>query len=515
MPHSSSVLGSARVIALCTLLSRVLGMVRDVLCSHFFGASLVWDAFAIAYRVPNLFRRLFGEGALTAAFVPAFVKLTTEDKKDEAFALLNRLATSLLLLLGGVTVLGIGATYLLPLFWPDEKVRLVAELLRILLPYLPLVCLGALLGAALNSLFKFFAPAFAPVVLNVTWIAALPVFAAGFPPAAAVKGVAWSIVAGGALQLLVMAWPLKRAGWAARPRWEPSDPGQRGVVSRFLPTVFGLALVQVNELVDSLIAEICVPGHGAVSALYYGNQLVQLPLSLVGTSIATAVLPALSAAAAKDDKPEFSRLFHRSTAGSFFLALPASLGLVLFGPRIISAIFEHGRFGPEETARAGAVLSFYGAGLWCYCVNQVQVRAFHARGDTRTPVKVSTAMVALNLGLNLALVWPLRESGLALATSICGLVNFAVLQGLLRSRYPELRGGALKGEFAKVVAATALMGGGAWSVARWGLPLLPWEPATRLWQRGASLGVILLAALIIYFGAARLLGLRRPAPRRT
>lgn len=504
MGNRPSVRRSAVVIGLCTLLSRVLGMVRDVLCSHYFGAGMLWDAFTIAYRVPNLFRRLFGEGALTAAFVPSFVHLLEKDRRDEAFALLNRLVTMLVIVLGVVTAVGIAATYVLPLFWPDDKMRLVMGLLRILLPYVLLVCAGAILGAALNGLFRFFAPAFAPVVLNVTWILALPFLAMRYTQDTAIRAVAWSVIAGGVLQLLTMAFPLARAGVRFRPDWAPRDPGLRDIGRQFLPTVFGLALVQINELVDSLIAEIFVPGDGAVSALYYANLLTQFPLSLIGTSLATAVLPGLAAAAARGDRGEFGGLFRRALSGAIYLGLPASAGLGLFGTDIVALIFEHGKFTAEATARAGWAASLFGAGLWCYCANQVQVRAFHAHKDTRTPVRISAAMVALNLVLNLALVGPMREAGLALATSITGLATFLVLNAILRKRHPDLELRSLRPDFLKSLVATGVMGGAAWGVAS----LLRAPGATTLWARALPLGAAVAVALAVYFGLTRLMGMR-------
>ena len=238
-------------------------MGRDILCAHFFGAGMLWDAFLIAWRIPNLFRRLFGEGALTAAFVPSFVRLLEAGRREEAFALLNRLLTILVLFLGGVTVLGVGLAFALPLVWPDEKMVLVSGLLRILLWYIPLVCCGAILGAALNGLFRFLAPAVAPIVLNVTWLVALPFIVLTFTrnkvlDSKAIYVLAWAVLGGAILQLLTMVIPLRREGVRFRPEWAPRDEGLRDVGRQFFPTIFGLALVQINEVVDTVIAEIFV-----------------------------------------------------------------------------------------------------------------------------------------------------------------------------------------------------------------------------------------------------------------
>ena len=503
MPERPSVRRSAFLIGLCTLVSRVLGMGRDILGAHFFGAGMLWDAFIAAWRIPNLFRRLFGEGALTAAFVPSFVRLLEAGRREEAFALLNRLLTVLVLFLGGVTVVGVGLTYLLPHFWPDEKMKLVADLLRILLWYVPLVCAGAILGAALNGLFRFFAPAFAPVVLNLTWIVAIPVIVLNFTDVKAIRVLTWAVLGGAVLQLLTMAIPLAREGVKFRPLWAPRDEGLRDVGRQFFPTIFGLALVQINEVVDTVIAEIFVAGHGAVSSLYYANLLTQFPLSLVGTSLATAILPGLSAAASRDDRTEFGALFKRALSGAVFLGVPASVGLLLFGPDIVSVIFERGKFTPADSWRAGLCASFFGLGIWCYCANQVQVRAFHADKDTRTPVRVSAVMVVLNLALNLALVGPMGESGLALATSVSGFGSFVALNRILRRRRPELDLAPLVPGFLRSFAAAAVMGAAATGVAF----LLRVSEATTLWARALPLGAAMAVAMAVYFGLTRLMGM--------
>jgi len=297
------------------------------------------------------------------------------------------------------------------------------------------------------------------VLLNVVWIGAI-VASAGLAREAAARAMAWAIVGGGALQLGALAAVLRLRGVPVRPDFALSDPAVREVVGRVVPMVLGLAVVQINELVDSVIAEICVPGHGAVSYLYYGNQLVQLPLALVGTAVATAVFPSMASAAASGRSDELARLATRALQGTLYLSIPATVGLVVFARPIVELLFEHGAFRAEDMARSATVLSLYALGLWCYCANQVQVRAFYAQGDTRTPVRVSASMVLLNLALNLTLVWPLREAGIALATSISGVLSCLVLGVILRRRQlletsPILRTLALS------ALASAAMGGAA------------------------------------------------------
>ncbi len=447
----SSFIRSAGVVSACTLLSRILGFVRDMLCARFFGTSMLWDAFSVAFRIPNLFRRLFGEGALTAAFLPAFVERYDGGRKDEAHALLNRLVTALALLLGVGAAAGIAVTYLLP---HDPKTDLMAPLLRIMLPYLPLICVAAILGAALNGMRHYFTPAFAPVMLNVVLIAAL------LPFWRDIRTQAWAVVGGGILTMLILVPPLAARGVRLRPRLDLADPALRDVMRKSLPIIFGLAPVQINELVGSLIAQYAVPGHGAVSVLYYGNQLTQLPLALIGTAVATVVFPLFAS-----PKEDFKDVFQRSLRFVLFLSVPATIGLMVLARPIVSLLFQHGEhFGEEATNRTAWVTLCYSAGLWCYCANQIQVRAFYAKKDMMTPVKVSATMVLLNLGLTIALVGPLGEKGISIANSATGFASFLALNALLRRKHGDIDLKPVTIGFAKSAVAGIVMGAAAWGV---------------------------------------------------
>ncbi len=485
--RGDSFVGHARVIGLLTLLSRVLGLVRDTLSSHFFGAGATWDAFTIAWRVPNLFRRLFGEGALTAAFIPAFVSRWESGREGEARSLFNRLVTRLSALLALFILVGIGATLLLP---PSSA--LLAQLLRILLPYLLFVCVAAIAAAALQSLRHFTMPAFAPVLLNVVWIAAL--FLSG---GRNIHLVAGAIAIGGLVQLASLLLPLRMRGVAFRPDPAP-DPGLREIRAAFLPVVFGLALVQINELLDSVIAELCVPGEGAVSVLYYANQVTQLPLSLIGVSIATAVFPAMAS-----PKEDLALTFQKALRAILYVSIPATVGLVLFASEIVQLLFEHGAF--RATDRTAWALRLYGAGLWCYCANQVQIRAFYALKDTRTPVRVSASMVILNLVLNLTLVWPFREAGIAAATALSGLGSFLLLGFLLRRRIAGLDLRPVRRTLALSLLTAALMAAAAWTLHRF--LLIPLVPGTKIVAQSIRLLPAIGVAMIVYYGATRLFGM--------
>ncbi len=482
---------SAGLISACTLLSRILGFVRDTLSAAFFGVSPLWDAFALAFRIPNLFRRLFGEGALTSAFLPAFVERYDSGRKAEAHALLNKLATALALLLGLLAAALAGFTLLMPALFPgDGKVALEAPLLRIMMPYLAVICVAAILGAALNGMGHYFAPAFAPVLLNLVWIGAL------FAMPGNVAAVAWAVVIGGVLELLIMVPPLLARGAPLRPDLDLKDPALRDVGRTFLPIVFGLAPVQINEMVGSFVAQHAIPGTGAVSSLYYGNQLTQLPLALIGTAVATAVFPLLAS-----PKEDFREVFRKSLRLVLFLAIPATVGLMVLAGPIVSLLFERRAFGPADTERVAGVVFFYSAGLWCYCANTIQVRAFYARKDTATPVKVSALMVLLNFALTMALVWPLREKGIAIASSVTGLATFLALNRLLRKRHGDVDLGPVARTFVRSALASAAMGAAAWGAYR----LMLRFPGATIGPQLARALVPIAAGIAVYLALARLL----------
>jgi putative peptidoglycan lipid II flippase len=504
----TSIVRSAGVVSACTLLSRILGFIRDSASAAFFGVSPLWDAFALAFRIPNLFRRLFGEGALTSAFLPAFVERYDGGRPDEARALLGKLATVLAVFLT-VVVTGFAAFTLAmpPLFPGDAKVAMEAPLLRIMMPYLGLICLAALLGAALNGTRSWFAPAFAPVLLNVVWIAALWLFPGN------VRAVAWAVVLGGALELAVMIPALLSRGMAPRPDFRWNDPALRDVGRTFFPIVLGLAPAQINEMVGSFIAQHAVPGTGAVSSLYYANQLVQLPLGLIGTAVATVVFPLFAS-----PKEDFNAVYCKAVRLVLFLAVPATLGLVVLAEPIVALLFERRAFGPADTARVAGIVVLYAAGLWCYCANQVQVRAFYARKDTRTPVRVSACMVLLNFGLTMALVWTWHERGIAVANSVTGLATFVVLNVRLRKREPGLDLRPVWIGLGRSLVASLLMGAAAYGVYRL---LGPGSGATlgpklvrALVPIAAGIAVYLVLARLFGMDEARLLGRRTHDDRR-
>lgn len=436
---NGSFVKSARLLAAMTFLSRILGLARDMLSARVFGLSAVWDAFTIAFLVPNLFRRLFGEGALTAAFVPVFVEKLERDGRPAAGRLLSALCTGVVLVLTAVSAAGIVAALALPRFSGDPQVARVCELLAIMLPYMILICTVAVLSAALNGLGHFAAPSAAPVLQNIVLIGTL--LAVVGDPHRKIVFFAWAVVGSGVLQVLLQVGPLRAHGIRLRPSMEFDQPGVREVRRLFVPATLGVGLLQVNELVDKIIAGIFVD-EGGVSALYFSDRFIFLPLSMIGVALATAVFPTLARAATRTDREGFNVELARGLRVAIFLAVPAATGLLMLAEPVIRVFFQRGEFDTAATARTARVLLFYSTGLVFFSCNHLFVRAFYAHKDTVTPFRLMGSMVVVNLALNLILVQTaLREAGLALATAITGALNLAALAIVLRRKHGVRVGG--------------------------------------------------------------------------
>lgn len=513
------------VVAALTMVSRVLGVVRDMACAAFFGAGMVWDAFSFAFRVPNLFRRLFGEGALQAAFIPVFSEYLENKREGEIWRLASLVGVVLALTLLALLLLGEGFLLALPhLTELSDRWQLTLVLTAVLLPYMLFICLTALAGAALNSLKHFTAPALAPVVLNACWIAAVVVFApmVSTKPAEQIFVVAVGILAAGVLQLALQVGTLFKKGFQWLPNLNLKHPGLRRIVMSMVPVALGLAAFQINVLLDGVIAiTLAAPEGtetftlfgatvpypmevGANSVLYYGNRLMQFPLGVFGIALATAVFPHLSSYAAKRDWDGFSDALTQGLGAVLFIGVPAGVGLILLRNPAIQLLFERGAFTREMTLRTAGVLTAYCTATWAYCAHQILIRAFYGLQDTRTPARVAAAMVAVNLTLNLTLIWPLAEAGLAAATACSGTCQAAVLYVLLHRRLHPSGQKRLLTVLWKTALATALM-----SFAVIGtLVALPAAPETdRVGLKILRLAVPLAAGLATYMAVAWLVKL--------
>lgn len=497
---------SASVIGAATMTSRLLGLVRDQVLAYLFGAGNAMDAFYIGFRIPNLMRDLFAEGAMSAAFVPTFTRRLTAEGRARAWQLGNQLINALLVATGLFVLIGIiFAAPLVTLFagqFSDipGKLELTTTLTRIMLPFLSLVAIAAAFMGMLNSLQQFFTPALSPAMFNLAMIAggfalvpAMP--SLGLPP---ITGMAIAALVGGLGQVLLQ-WPaLHRAGYRYRPMLNPRDPGLREILRLMGPGTLGLAAVQINLLVNTILTT--GEGTGAVSWLSYAFRLMYLPIGLFGVSIATAALPTLSRQAARQEPETMRRTISSGLRLMLMLNVPATFGLVALASPIVGLIFERGSFTAADTAATAAALTCYAPGLLGYSAVKIAVPSFFALRDSRTPALISVGSVGLNVALNLLLIQLMGYRGLALGTAIAALVNAATLLFFLQRRLDGLDGGRITMAFAKISAASALMAWAAFETERWLSAIWP-DPGA--WEQAIRLGTAIGIGLIVLASAAR------------
>ena len=475
-------LKSAMVVSIGTLISRILGMARDIAMASAFGAGVVLDAFLLAFTIPNLFRRLFGEGALSGAFLPVFTATIEQQDRPAAFRLANKMLTLLGLVLGGIVVVGslvcVGLYYS---GWLSDKNRLAMGLLAVMMPYMALICLAAVLGTILNALHHFLMPALCPAVLNVVWLFGIfclaPLF--GNTPHAWAYGMAVAIVIGGVLQVAMQWPPLRRQGLIFQPDCDYQDPGVQKTMANMGPVIIGSLVLQINVLLDRLIAWLLIPNPGSLTVLYMGDRLMEFPLSIIGISLATVVFPIFARHVAKGERDKLAIAIPQALRVTLFLSLPASIGLFVLAFPLIALIYQHQSFTEQAATRTGYVLMAYACSLWIYVMLPIISRAFYALGDTRTPMRIATGCVAVALVFKLALVPFFHEIGLATATSLGAVVNLILLLRLLQKKIPLAWQGIVP-FLAKSIAAAATMGLFVW-LAAFG-PTYPRSLAGRLAQ---------------------------------
>jgi putative peptidoglycan lipid II flippase len=448
MNESKGLLRSAGAVSLATLVSRILGLVREQVQAYVFGAGLATDAFWTAFRIPNLLRDLFAEGALSSAFVATFTAERTRKGEDAAWALARRTFSLLVVSLGAACgALFLAAPWIVKVYAPGfdpDKLALTVTMTRILAPFLLLVSLAALAMGILNTRGRFFLPALAPAWFNVMSILAM----VALPPlliargAAPVLALAVGALAGGGMQFLVQVPALRKEGFRIRWDWAPRDPGLRRVGALMLPATFGLAAIQINIFVDTVLASGL--GDGPISWLQYAFRLIQLPIGLFGVALGMANLARVSRDAARGDLPALRANLSAALRAVALLALPAAAGLIALRTPIVRILFERGRFGAEDTLQtAGAVLC-YALGLYAYSATKIQVPTFYALGDTRIPVLAAAAAVASKIGTNFLFLALFPRLGLhpflalATGTAAAAWVNFGILAWGMRRKAGSL-----------------------------------------------------------------------------
>jgi putative peptidoglycan lipid II flippase len=444
-------------------MSRALGLVRDQVLAALFGAGNDMDAFVVAFRIPNLVRDLFAEGAMSAAFVPTFTRELTRRGRRDAWRLGNNVLNALLIATGVFVVAGIVfARPLVGLYAGDfasvpGKLELTVRLTRVMLPFLTMVAVAAAAMGMLNSLHHYFVPALSPAMFNVATIVGafllVPLMPRlGLPP---IMAVAFAALAGGIGQIAIQ-WPaLRREGFRYERLFDPRDPGLRRVLILMGPGTIGLAATQVNLFVNTLLAT--SQGTGAASWLTYAFRLMYLPIGLFGASIGTAVLPAVSRHATAGDTAGIRNTVSRGLAMMLMLNVPATLGLMVLATPIVQLLFERGRFLPADTAATAAALRLYAVGLIGYSAVRIASPTFYAIGESRTPAIASVGAIAVNVIASVALVRAIGFRGLALGTSIAAIVNAALLLGLLRRRLGGVDGRRLLVTLVKVTVSSIVM----------------------------------------------------------
>ncbi|MFO8111760.1 MAG: murein biosynthesis integral membrane protein MurJ [Desulfosalsimonadaceae bacterium] len=458
MNENRKVTRAAGIIGISTLASRILGFVRDMILAWFFGAGKLSDAFFVAFRIPNLLRRLLAEGTLTMAFVPVFAEYLEKKGRNEAFAMARSAMRMLSVVLAIITVSGVfGAPLLVYIFAPGfsgETYDITVLLTRIMFPYIFFICLVALAMGILNTMGHFAAPAFAPVLLNVGII--IGALAIAPMMSAPVHGLAAGVLLGGILQLALQVPFLAKKGfrfWEYAPLYHP---GIKKIAILMGPAVFGAAVYQINILVGTMLASL-LP-EGSVSYLYYADRLVQFPLGIFAISTSVAILPSLSRQAAAKDLIALENTFSFAMRFVFFITIPSTIGLIVLKEPIIALLFGRGEFDAASIHMTAYALLYYAAGLCAFSAVRIVVATFYALQDTKTPVKMATISIMANILLGIALMGPMKHGGLALATSLASMINLVLLTRALKNRIGGLAWKNIVVTAARSVLSSIIMG---------------------------------------------------------
>lgn len=499
-------LHSASLVSGMTFFSRILGLVRDILLGYLFGAGIGFDAFLVAFKIPNFFRRSFAEGAFAQAFVPVLAEYQAPTQQAQLRSFVQSVSGCLALVLGIFCLLAmLGAPLVVrifaPGFSPDEaRFHLATHMIVITFPYLWLIAMTALAGGILNSFGRFGVPAFTPALLNVclivaaVWVAPylhVPIFA-----------LAWGVLAAGLVQAAFQLPFLKAIDCLPRPRLQFSHPGVKQVIALMIPALIGSSVGQVNLLIDTVFASFLPPG--SVSWLYYSDRLTQFPLGIFGVAIGTVILPHLSRRYVQQEPAHYARLVDWGLRVILVIGMPAALGLWVLANPLLTSLFQYGRFGAHDVLMAGLSLRAFAIGLLAFMLIKVLAAGYFARQDTATPVRVAMLALILNTVLNALLIHSFAHAGLALATSISAWLNAGLLLlGLLRRKIYVPQAGWLRFG-GQLLLANGLMAawllGSVQALGDWSVLSL----SGRLWH----LFGVMTIAVVIYFSVLGLLGLR-------
>lgn len=510
---SRKLLKSTAVVGVMTLLSRIMGFVRDVVLARVFGADAATDAFFVAFKIPNFLRRLFAEGSFSQAFVPVFTDYKENRERSDLKLLVDQVAGTFGVFLFVLTVIGVvAAPILIMIFGPgfiDEprKYDLAVEMLRLTYPYLFFIALTAFSGGILNAMGHFAAPAFTPVFLNICLIGAALWLAPMMDEP--VVALAWGVFVAGAVQLLFQVPFLWRAGLLPRPRLAWKAEGVQRIYKLMLPAIFGSSVVQLNLLLDTLIASLLVTG--SISWLYYSDRLVEFPLGVFGIALATVILPKLSRDHAHQSAKTFSQTLDWALKLVIVIGTPATVGLITLSGPLITTLFFGGQFSEFDVRMSQLSLMAYSLGLLGFILVKVLAPGFFAREDTKTPVKIGIQATILKMGLNVVFVVPLvmvnfegTHVGLAAATAVSAFLNAGLLYWTLRKQGVYRLGAGWWGLVLQVLLAAAAMA----AFLLWFVPALEMWYGWTFWQRMGHLLMWVGLGMLVYFITLLIFGLR-------
>lgn len=505
-PDAMNLLKSLAAVSSMTMISRVLGFVRDTIVARMFGAGMATDAFFVAFKLPNLLRRIFAEGAFSQAFVPILAEYKTQQGEEATRTFIAYVSGLLTLILALVTALGIlAAPWVIWVTAPGfvdspEKFELTSSLLRVTFPYILLISLASLAGAILNTWNRFSVPAFVPTLLNVSMILFSLFLTPYFDPP--IMALGWAVLVGGLAQLLYQLPHLKKIGMLVLPRINLRDSGVWRVMKQMGPAILGVSVSQISLIINTIFASFLVAG--SVSWMYYADRLMELPSGVLGVALGTILLPSLAKTYASDDRHEYSRLMDWGLRLCFLLVLPCSLALAVIAEPLTVALFQYGRFSAHDALMTQHALIAYAVGLLGIILVKVLAPGFYARQNIKTPVKIALFTLVSTQLMNLVFIGPLKHAGLALAISLAACLNAGLLYWQLRKHQlfaPQPGWGKFIAKLVvSVLVMCAVLIGMMCVMPAWdqgGMPI-----------RLVRLGALVVAGVVAYFGMLAILGFR-------
>ncbi len=501
-----NLLKALATVSSMTFVSRILGFVRDAVIARAFGAGVATDAFFVAFKLPNLLRRIFAEGAFSQAFVPILAEYRTRRGDAATRDLVDHVATLLALVLLAVTIIGvIAAPAIVYVTAPGfvsrpEKFQTTVDLLRVTFPYIFFISLTSLVGAILNTWSRFSIPALTPALLNVAFIVFALFLVPYFDPP--VMALAWAVFLGGVLQLGFQLPFAARIGMLPRIRLDLRDEGVRRVMRQMGPAIFGVSIGQISLLINGIFASFLVTG--SVSWLYYADRLMEFPTGVLGVALGTILLPSLARSHADGTSEEYSRLLDWGLRLTLVLAAPASVALAILAVPLVSTLFHHGAFGANDVEMTRQALVAYSVGLVGLILVKVLAPGFYARQDIRTPVRIAIVTLAVTQVMNLAFVWPLRHAGLAAAIGLGACLNAILLYRKLRERGIFRPSPGWSRFFVRLAGALVFMGVVLWFASG---PDASWLSGS-VWSRAGRLAGIVALGAAAYFAALWAFGFR-------